>query len=61
MSYDRGSHGLYDQPDIEDFTIRITQFFDHFLKDAPEPIWMRRGIPAKLQGLELGYEFDLEP
>lgn len=58
LQYDRGDHGVYDFADAEDFTIRYTQFFDHFLKGAPIPKWMSEGIPAKLKGIELGYEFD---
>jgi hypothetical protein len=23
----------------------MKQFFDHFLKDAPKPEWMEKGIP----------------
>lgn len=58
LQYDRGSHGLYDQSDAEDFTIRFTQFFDHYLKDAPPPKWMTQGIPAKLKGVEMRYELN---
>ncbi len=25
--------------------MRLQQFFDHFLKGAPEPEWMVKGIP----------------
>jgi hypothetical protein len=25
--------------------MRLQQFFDHFLKGAPAPEWMERGIP----------------
>ncbi len=39
-----------------DWNIRMMQFFDHFLKDAPPPTWMVEGIPAVLRGETLGYE-----
>jgi hypothetical protein len=39
-----------------DFTIRYTQFFDHYLKNAPAPMWMTQGIPNKLKGVEARYE-----
>lgn len=40
-----------------DYQIRMQQYFDYYLKDAPMPRWMQRGVPAMekgiLQGLEL--------
>jgi dipeptidyl aminopeptidase/acylaminoacyl peptidase len=41
-------------------TIRVTQFFDHYLKGAPAPIWMTRGIPASRKGIDDGLELDKE-
>jgi hypothetical protein len=38
----------------------MQQFFDHYLKDAPEPEWMAFGIPAVDKGEKLGLEL-LEP
>jgi hypothetical protein len=58
LQYDKGSHCLGDKNDLIDFTTRLTQFFDHYLKDAPAPKWMVEGIPAKLKGIETGYELD---
>jgi dipeptidyl aminopeptidase/acylaminoacyl peptidase len=40
----------------KDLNIRMQQFFDHFLKDAPEPKWMRDGLPSVEKGIEQGYE-----
>jgi dipeptidyl aminopeptidase/acylaminoacyl peptidase len=39
-----------------DWNIRMKQFFDHFLKDAPPPVWMVHGIPAVQKGETLGLE-----
>ncbi len=39
-----------------DWNIRMQQFFDHFLKDAPPPVWMVEGIPAVRKGETLGYD-----
>lgn len=60
LQYDNGSHGVWgpDGQDAKDFTIRLTQFFDHFLKGQSPPLWMSRGIPARLKGIEKGYEID---
>jgi dipeptidyl aminopeptidase/acylaminoacyl peptidase len=38
-----------------DLTIRMKEFFDHYLKGEPEPAWMQYGIPAVKKGKELGY------
>jgi dipeptidyl aminopeptidase/acylaminoacyl peptidase len=41
-----------------DFQLRMQQYFDYYLKDAPMPRWMERGVSAMekgiLQGLETG-------
>jgi dienelactone hydrolase len=57
LQYDKGWHGVGGK-DAMDYTIRLTQFFDHYLKDAPPPKWMTEGIPARLKGIETGYELD---
>lgn len=41
-----------------DFTLRMKQFFDHYLKDAPAPKWMLDGIPAERKGLDDGLQLD---
>ncbi len=39
-----------------DLSIRMRQFFDHYLKDAGIPVWMDKGIPAIDRGKKMGYE-----
>jgi len=58
LLFDKGSHGTYLEQDSKDYTIRLTQFFDHYLKGYPPPIWMTKGVPAKMKGIETGYELD---
>lgn len=58
LQYDDGNHGITEERDAKDYTMRITQFFDYYLKDAPPPKWMTEGIPAKMKGIETGYELD---
>ncbi len=43
--YNGEPHGLRRRPDQKDYTIRMQQFFDHYLKGGPEPEWMKNGIP----------------
>jgi dipeptidyl aminopeptidase/acylaminoacyl peptidase len=57
LQYDNGGHVVIGN-DAKDWTIRYTQFFDHYLKGAPAPRWMTRGIQAIMKGLKTGYELD---
>lgn len=41
----------------KDFQTRMSQFFDHYMLDAPMPKWMADGIPAHLRGLDDGLEY----
>jgi dipeptidyl aminopeptidase/acylaminoacyl peptidase len=59
LEYDNGGHGVSGD-DYKDFLIRVTQFFDHYLKGAPAPKWMTRGIPAAMKGIDHGLELDTE-
>jgi hypothetical protein len=57
LEYNEGNHGV-DGKSADDFTIRMTQFFDHYLKHSPAPIWMTQGIPARLKQVITGYDLD---
>ncbi|OQP59243.1 hypothetical protein A3860_37965 [Niastella vici] len=57
LQYDDEGHVL-NRKAAEDYTIRLTQFFDHYLKDFPVAKWMSEGVPAKLKGIESGYDLD---
>jgi dipeptidyl aminopeptidase/acylaminoacyl peptidase len=59
LSYD-DDHVIDDNNHEKDYTIRLLQFFDHYLKETPPPKWMTVGIPAKLKMIESGYELDLK-
>ncbi len=43
--YNGEPHHLDRRPNQKDYTVRMQQFFDHYLKGAPEPDWMKNGIP----------------
>lgn len=45
FNYNGEFHGLRRRIDQKDFSRRMHQFFDHFLKGAPAPAWMTDGIP----------------
>ncbi|HEX7051945.1 MAG TPA: prolyl oligopeptidase family serine peptidase [Longimicrobiales bacterium] len=58
--YNGEDHGLRDYVDRKDWAIRMQQFFDHFLKGAPAPVWLAEGIPAVQKGRTLGLELVTE-
>jgi dienelactone hydrolase len=58
LQYDGEYHSIMDPDREKDYTIRMTQFFDHYLKGAPAPKWMTRGVPAALKGIEDRLELD---
>ncbi len=46
FNYNGEPHGLRKRVNQKDWTLRMQQFFDHHLKDAPMPDWMKNGIKA---------------
>ncbi|GIV37078.1 MAG: peptidase S9 [Cyclobacteriaceae bacterium] len=56
LNYNNQGHGLTQRQDRTDFAKRMMQFFDHYLKDAPMPEWMVRGVPALEKGIRQGIE-----
>jgi hypothetical protein len=57
LQYDDGDHTVYGKSS-EDFSMRMVQFFNYYLKDAAAPKWMTAGIPAVLKGIDTGLELD---
>ena len=55
INYNDEAHNLVRRANRIDWTIRMQQFFDHYLKDAPAPKWLKYGIPQTEKG-EMGYE-----
>ncbi len=56
LNYNGEAHGLRQRANRKDWAIRMQQFFDHFLMDAPAPVWLEEGVPATLKGRTLGLE-----
>ena len=46
FNYNGEAHGLRKRVNQMDWTIRMAEFFDHHLKGAPMPKWMKNGILA---------------
>lgn len=45
VEYPGENHGLARQPNMQDYMIRMKEYFDHYLMDKPAPAWMTDGIP----------------
>ena len=56
LQYNDEEHNLMYRKNFKDLSIRLSQFFDHYLKGAPMPKWMKQGRPATEKGFDLGYE-----
>ncbi len=56
LNYNGEPHWPLKLQNRKDFNIRMAQFFDHYLKGAPKPMWMERGVPAMEKGINQGYE-----
>jgi dipeptidyl aminopeptidase/acylaminoacyl peptidase len=56
FNYNGEAHGLGRAANRKDWAIRMQQFFDHYLMDAPPPVWLVEGLPAVLKGRSLGLE-----
>lgn len=57
LEYNNEAHNLKERRNRKDLTIRLQQFFDHYLKGAPEPAWMRDGVPTMKKDYYFGYEY----
>ncbi|MDR6786456.1 dienelactone hydrolase [Pedobacter africanus] len=57
LVYPDEGHQLHGK-EANDFSVRMMQFFDYYLKDRPAPIWMLYGIPASKRENDNGLELD---
>ncbi|MFV0484562.1 MAG: alpha/beta hydrolase family protein [Bacteroidales bacterium] len=58
LVYNGEGHNLIHRKNRKDLSIRLSQFFDHYLKGAPAPLWMTEGIPAIEKGKTLKYKLE---
>jgi dipeptidyl aminopeptidase/acylaminoacyl peptidase len=54
LNYNGELHGLGERKNRKDWTQRMQQFFDHYLKGAPAPAWLAEGLPATQKGKTMG-------
>ena len=56
LVYNNDDHNLRKLANKFDLSIRMNQFFDHYLKGSPQPEWMEKGIPALEKDKNNGYQ-----
>ena len=56
INYNGEAHGLRKYQNQKDWAVRLQQFFDHYLKGAPPPVWLANCVPALQKGKTLGLE-----
>lgn len=57
LQYNDEAHNLRERRNRKDLSRRLEQFFDHFLKGKPMPVWMAKGVPATEKGISYGFEY----
>jgi dipeptidyl aminopeptidase/acylaminoacyl peptidase len=57
LQYNNEEHNLLHRRNSKDLSIRLQQFFDHYLKGEPAPEWMTKGVPAIEKGKTWGYGY----
>jgi dipeptidyl aminopeptidase/acylaminoacyl peptidase len=60
LNYNGDDHNLTKLANKIDLSIRMRQFFDHYLLEKPIPVWISVGLPAIDKGKKLNYELDQE-
>jgi len=54
VDYNGEPHGIAERRNRKDWSIRLSQFFDYYLKGAPPARWITEGVPATLKGIDWG-------
>lgn len=56
LQYNGEDHNLVERRNRKDLSIRLSQFFDHYLKETKAPAWLLHGVPAVDKGRTWGFE-----
>lgn len=56
LTYNGDEHNLVKWPNRVDLAKRMMQFFNHYLKGEPMPVWMSDGVKAIDKGIKNGYD-----
>ena len=44
ITYKGENHGIAKLPNRKDYSVRMMEYFDYFLKDKPAPGWWAKGV-----------------
>lgn len=58
LQYDSSTHVIWNKKDALDYTLRLTQYFDHYLKRMPPPVWMTHNTYSTSKGKSNLLDFD---
>jgi dipeptidyl aminopeptidase/acylaminoacyl peptidase len=47
LQYRKEPHHLQKYPNKLDYTIKMMEYFDHYLKGKPAPDWITKGVPYR--------------
>ncbi len=56
IEYNGEYHWVTERRNQKDWSIRMSQFFDYYLKGEPPARWITEGVPATLKGIDWGLE-----
>ncbi len=54
LQYNGEDHNLVERKNRKDLSVRLSQFFDYYLKDAKPAKWIKDGLPATDKGKDWG-------
>ena len=58
LEYNGEDHNLVERKNRKDLSVRLSQFFDYWLKDAPPAEWIKKGVPATQKGINWGLDVE---
>lgn len=61
LVYNDEAHNLRKEKNKQDLSIRMMQFFDHYLQGKPAPLWMTKGVSRVDKGKDFGYDLEETP
>ena len=56
LQYNGEDHNLVERRNRKDLSVRLSQFFDYYLKGAKPAKWMTEGLPAVDKGRDWGFD-----
>jgi len=58
LQYNGEDHNLVERKNRKDLSVRLSQFFDYYLKDAKPAQWIKEGLPATMKGVDWGLKVE---